>query len=220
MKRRIDYFLKGQIIECGLAKLQSKFSKFIFLFNKCYDDEKATYKDMSNEASLEYLDAQIKATYDEALKRFGVDLSNALDPYTKEALKINHASYERVKRLKYKVAQMLEKPCVFLTLTFNDSALHGTSIETKRKYVTRCLKAFNAPYIANIDYGKQNGRLHYHALLQVPKIAFDTWDYGNIDAKKVVVINETAIAKYISKLTNHAIKETCKGNRLIYSRKV
>lgn len=220
MVRKIDYFLKGQILDSDLVKLQSKFSKFIFLYFKCFNDNNATYKDMTNESSLEYLDAQIVSIRDEAMKRFGVDLSNALDPYTYETLKINHASYERVKRLKTRVAQMLEKPCVFLTLTFNDVALHGTSIETKRKYVTRCLKAFNAPYIANIDYGKKNGRLHYHAIVQVPKIAFDTWDYGNIDAKKVVVPNETAISKYINKLTNHAIKETCQKNRLIYSRNV
>ncbi len=217
---RIDYDLKAQIIECGLAKLQSKFSKFIFLFNKCYEDDNATYMGMSNEASLEYLDAQIMATYNEALKRFGVDLSNALDPYTKEALKVNHASYARTKRLKDRIAKMLKKRCVFLTLTFNDTALNNTSIETKRKYVTRVLKSLNAPYIANVDYGEKNGRLHYHAIAQVESIDFDIWTYGNIDSKKVVVPNETAIAKYINKLTNHAIKETCKGNRLIYSRGV
>lgn len=213
-----DYFLKAQVLNSGLAKLQSQFSKYIFLFNKCYDDPKATYKDYDNFNSLIELKRIVEHIHNEAIIRFGVDLTNMQDYLVLEAIKINRATYERNRRLYVKIADMLKKPCVFLTITFKPGVYESTSDITKRRYVARCLKQLGVPYIANVDYGSKNDRLHYHAIVQIEKIPFDIWDYGNIDAKKVTIPNEKALAKYINKLTNHAIKETCKGNRLLYSR--
>ena len=220
MKRIIDYDLKSQIIDCGLAHLSNKFNKFLFLFDKAQHEEDFNYKGLTNMALLDFLDASLLSIRQEAIERFNVDLLNEKDPLVIEAYKINRASYQRTKRLRFRVAKLLKKPCLFLTLTFNNEAMQATSIETKRRYVSRCLKQFDVPYIANVDYGSKNDRLHYHAIIQLERISHDAWIYGNLDFKKVVVPNDAAISKYLNKLTNHAIKETCKGNRLIYSRNV
>lgn len=142
----------------------------------------------------------------------------------RECVKINHASRQRTKRLQERVASMLlGGSCLFITLTFNDETLNELSEKQRRVAVTRYLKSFNCQYVANIDFGKTNHREHYHALISCDKISFDEWrKYGNINAERVrnkdISSDKTKLAKYICKLSNHAIKETTKRNSLIYSR--
>lgn len=149
----------------------------------------------------------------------------------KEYERISHAKAERNVRLKKKVFDMIfGSDCLFLTLTFTDKRLNATSAESRRYYVKQFLRQFNVPYVANIDFGKRNHREHYHALLQIDKIDYHLWKYGAINGKKVrndiqfdedgVITSESVerIARYISKLTNHAIKETTKRCAIMYSR--
>ena len=141
-----------------------------------------------------------------------------------EALKINKASYERTNRLKKRVADMLlSGDCLFLTLTFTDDTLNTTSADTRRQYVRKYLISCNCQYVANIDFGAQNHREHYHALVNIGSIDFTTWHkYGAILAERVrnrsIERDKTRLSKYICKLSNHAIKETTKRSALIYSR--
>lgn len=137
-----------------------------------------------------------------------------------EAEKINRAFYVRVKRLKDSINKMLSSgECIFLTLTFTDATLCKTTATTRRRYITRYLSLFNAPYIANKDFGKKNGREHYHAVIQAPKIDYSLYTLGAINGQVVhKTSNPVKLAKYISKLTNHAIKETTKRSCIIYSR--
>ena len=139
--------------------------------------------------------------------------------YLKEARKINLATYRRDKRLKDRITQyLLSGQCIFLTLEFDDDTLSNTSRETRRKYVQRYLKSVSDKYVANIDFGGKKGREHYHAVVLVDWIDVK-WDYGYIWREKIHRTNsETKLAKYISKLTNHAIKETTKRCCYIYSR--
>ena len=90
-------------------------------------------------------------------------------------------------------------------------------METRRRYVRHFLDDYGA-YVANIDFGAKNGREHYHAILQCSSVDCSLWRYGNLDFKRVLTPNSQAISKYISKLTNHALKETTKGFNIIYSR--
>lgn len=126
----------------------------------------------------------------------------------------------RVKRARRKIESILSiGPCVFLTLTFTDKVLDSTSIETRKKYVKRFLHTISSNYVANIDFGKENGREHYHAIVQTEKVDFTTWQYGAINGKKIAYVdNPIILAKYIVKLANHALKLTTKGFRIIYSR--
>lgn len=80
-------------------------------------------------------------------------------------------------------------------------------------------------YIANEDYGTDNGRLHIHALVSFP-FRYDytqknhslqqVWKYGNIQFETIHTPNDDAITNYMSKLSAHATKETAR--KIIYSR--
>lgn len=156
------------------------------------------------------------------------------------------AENNRTSRLRARIKLFLEQeePTIFLTLTFSDKVLQNTTPETRRRYVTRYLKSQSAYYIANIDFGSLNGREHYHAVI-LGKVSLSDWEYGIINAEsvgnrssltrknipiryknlpeeiarqKMRVDTERKLSKYVSKLTNHAIKETTKRNAIIYSR--
>lgn len=110
---------------------------------------------------------------------------------------------------------------MFLTLTFNNKTLNNTSSDTRRKYVRRFLKENCVCYVANKDFGGRNGREHYHAVVLVKgQLNYTNWSYGALNGQKIRLngTSNTKLAKYVSKLTNHAIKKTCKRNVLIYSR--
>jgi len=141
-----------------------------------------------------------------------------------ECLKINKSSYERTNRLKKRIYEMLTSgDCLFLTLTFNDETLSNSTSETRRQYVRKYLKQFNCRYVANIDFGKENHREHYHAVINASNIDLKSWRiHGNINVERVrnrnIESDNERLSKYICKLSNHAIKETTKRSSLIYSR--
>lgn len=141
-----------------------------------------------------------------------------------EAAKINHAMYERTKRLRGKMHYLLTHyDCAFLTLTFNNECLSSTSASTRRQYVSRFLNSFDCSYIGNIDFGKTNGREHYHAVVAcVPtneQLLNYTAGFYKVDPVRDTSDDEIRLAKYVAKLSNHAIKETTKRSALLYSRK-
>lgn len=137
-----------------------------------------------------------------------------------EAIKVNKASQARRKRLSKRIGNWLKNyDCIFLTLTFRDDVLEATSEDTRRRYVTRALKKMSNRYVANIDYGEKNEREHYHAVVVSTKVDNELWPYGLINFKKIHGCNsEIRLAKYITKITNHALKETAKGAKVIYSK--
>ena len=140
----------------------------------------------------------------------------------KVANNLNHASYKRVARLKERIREAVASGSAwFITITFNPETLNNTNEKTRRVYVSRWLKSLTPFYVANIDYGKTKGREHYHAVITSDNKPPKSWKYGFIDILKVRTTDNdtTRISKYISKLTNHAIKNTTKGKRIIYSRK-
>lgn len=106
----------------------------------------------------------------------------------------------------------------FITLTFNDASLNNLSYSTRRKRVREFLKSQCALYVANIDFGKKNGREHYHAVVS-NRVDPSLWAYGSCNAIKITRYNSKALAKYVNKLTNHALKDTAnKGASIIYSK--
>lgn len=141
-----------------------------------------------------------------------------------ECFKINEASWKRTQRLRHRIEEMLTSgQCLFLTLTFSDETLATTDEKQRRVAVSRYLKQYQSKYVANIDYGSKNHREHYHAVIQCSKVNSNTWKkYGSIDFERIRIKNINCdrykLAKYICKLSNHAIKETTKRSSLLYSR--
>lgn len=140
----------------------------------------------------------------------------------KVAHQINQNAYRRVRKIKNKItSSVMSKNAIFLTLTFRDDVLAKTNQQTRRKYVSLFLASVSSRYVANIDFGKKHEREHYHAIVECEKVERTLWKYGAINFKRVPArdLDQTRIAKYVAKLTNHAIKKTAHNIRLIYSRK-
>lgn len=197
MKRNPNYKLKGVIIEEGDQVIVHKYDNL--------DYKKVSF--------LEGL----------TIERDYMDLQLSLGKqYILECRRINIAYFSRKKRLKDRVNDLLHRgTCIFVTLTFRDDVLVSTTEETRRKYVQRYLKEKSDYYVANIDYGVDDlytHREHYHALL-VSDFVERSWEYGFALHERVrTSSNPKVIAKYISKLTNHAIKASTKRCCYIYSR--
>lgn len=139
-----------------------------------------------------------------------------------EARLINNASYHRVKRLNERIERYLSMgECIWLTLTFNDKTLSETNAKTRRRYVSHFLKSQSNYYVANIDYGKDNEREHYHAVVVGSFVDMEKWSkYGFAYTERIKNHLKTSVklSKYVSKLTNHAIKESTKRQVYVYSR--
>ena len=195
---KIDYEYKSTILKTDLCKRISAIDKATYL--NCIDGV-VSDSDLDNK----YFDLLLQYDFNDI----------------QEARKINKASYGRVKRLKERITDMLSNGhCIFCTFTFSDKVLNETSADTRRQYVRRYLKSYNCQYVGNIDFGKDTGREHYHALVRIDKMSNTGWTYGHQWLEHVHVRGASSVklAKYISKLTNHAIKETTKRSVLIYSR--
>lgn len=127
----------------------------------------------------------------------------------------------RVRRLNKRIeAMLLNGECIWLTLTFTDDVLAKTSEKTRRKYIQLYLKSQSNSYVANIDYGKNNEREHYHAVVSGDFVDMDKWIYGFAYTERIKNHLKTSVklSKYVSKLVNHAVKKTTKRTAYIYSR--
>ena len=161
---------------------------------------------------------ELIAEYDTLFEKFDndMDLEKTLKDYKKYR--------EKTRRVRRKILKMMVLgSCSFLTLTFKDDVLNSTSEETRRRYVSRFLKSISTDYVANIDWGKQNGREHYHAVISGIDFDMSDWDqYGFSDSRTIGRKDDkctsSKISKYLYKLSNHAKKETTRRKKIIYSR--
>lgn len=141
---------------------------------------------------------------------------------------------EELKTYKRKLNAFLQKRCrirsklsswkelYFITLTINND-----NLEKSRRTFTDKIKLIfeNSNYIANEDFGKENGRLHYHVICEENK-DLSLWKYGYTLAIKCKrtkssiddnFITEKRLASYLTKLANHCVKES--SGKIIYGRK-
>lgn len=199
-----DYAKKAEVIRSGLCVTEKQVSR-------------AFYAQMLLDTTGEYVYSEMDTQRAEELQLYHrmFNLEN-----WQEAHRINKASYARVRRLKTRIATMLKNgECLFLTLTFTDEVLRKTTEDTRRQTIRRYLKSFGVPYVANIDYGKKNGREHYHGVIQIPRIDYSAYTYGAINGERIRSVEDyTKLSKYVAKLTNHAIKQTNKRQVIIYSK--
>ena len=220
------------ILKIGL-RVQVKARFFILMANPNYELkaqvlESGICRDIKKIDRQYYLNCLNGIVEDSELNERYFDLLNTYDyGWILEAKKINKASFNKTNRLREKIKSYLESgPCLWVTLTFTDKTLESTSEDTRKQYVRKYLKSNYEDYIANIDYGSKNGREHYHAIIRTDFINVKEWhQYGAIKVKHIRVNGEDKelsikrLPKYINKLTNHAVKDTCKRCHIIYSRK-
>lgn len=175
--------------------------------------------------SIEY------ATTAEFFSYFGVNelkeyliLLYGVEEYEK-AIKSQRARKARSKRVRDRVAHIvLNGKSYFLTLTFRDELFSKTNFDTRRQYARRFLSSFCDDYVANIDFGKENHREHYHAIISAdssPKLIdwYEKCGAFNLEPIRARTKDLFKVSKYITKLSCHSIKETTgKAYRIIYSR--
>lgn len=175
-------------------------------------------KDITYIKSLQFYNPHFAEYLQESLD----ELKSQNSVYYDEACKIIESNRSRHKRLKNRLKNMLKKgQCIFLTLTFTDEVLHNTSAATRKKYVVRTLKRITDDYVANIDFGKNTDREHYHAVIRSDFYDQKDWPYGFSKGKPIIYKTEDpqAVTNYLIKLTNHALKETCRRAQVIYSKR-
>ena len=208
-----------------LGKEEKQELKQIILENKLHREvgqlSLKNYRLYQKEVNGLYYPSLINYSYKELENEF----TNFVNLYGYTTLKIannlNRASYQRTARLKERIREAVESGSAwFITITFNPETLSKTNEKTRRVYVSRWLKSLTPFYVANIDYGLKNEREHYHAVITSDKRPPKSWSYGFVDILKVKTTETDTkrVSKYISKLTNHAIKNTTKSKRIIYSR--
>lgn len=192
-----NYELRSAAVISGLLTRVKRTRRLKFYAFKCNDVNAALY----HEYEALFDEAENKELYAEAIRAAASD-------------------FKRNNRLKNRISDFMSKgTCVFVTLTFRDSVLEFTSADTRRQYVRKFLKSCSQYYVANIDFGDLNDREHYHGIVVCENVDMDGWKYGYAYCERIkTTSNRLRLAKYISKLANHAVKETCKRNHLIYSR--
>ena len=112
----------------------------------------------------------------------------------------------------------------FLTLTLSEKCIETTSYKTRKTTITRLLSSFCDDFILNVDYGLENEREHYHAIIVVKKkntnVSQDEdghivieplengYKYGFYRAEEIRCGSEDTarLSKYIAKLTMHSLK--------------
>lgn len=198
-----DYKEKQAIITLKLDYIQRRLSKWYYL-----QEQITPYEDL-------YLLMDQKR---KIIKKFNNKYKKINNAWSKAEL-LNNSKYKRKQRVQKKVSPIIQSHSgLFLTLTFTDEVLSSTQEHIRRKYVQRWCKANSSIYAANIDYGDKKAREHYHAVLQGDHVG--KWPYGFMKVQRIKVngTSEEKLSKYITKLTNHAIKKTAQLKRLIYSR--
>lgn len=135
------------------------------------------------------------------------------DEWSRELVKAKKARRARKLRISKYLKSMFmaydAEKLYFLTITFDNDAFKAKS-STRYQNVSRYLNAISYDYMANLDYGSKNKREHYHAVVASDKDLFSlSIPHAFIHYKRIVSRNPKRIAKYLSKLTNHAQKLTC-----------
>lgn len=146
------------------------------------------------------------------------------------AKKNNVNRKNRVVRFRQLIDKMIDITMVessyqvyFTTITFRDDVLDNTTELTRRRYISRLLKPLSYYYIANIDYGKTTEREHYHAVVLIKdsnNIDFIVPnDYGFTSCELVRTRDSIQLAKYMTKIKNHAFKKSANERKILYARK-
>lgn len=150
---------------------------------------------------------------------FGLEEGEAL-----ECERIRRSRSEQRRRVQEHLDFLLNQDVTdvyFATFTFTDEYLNSTKPNTRKQRVRRLLRCCD-DYILNVDYGKENGREHYHAIISLRKGSYTVTDKkktkidlfekyastGFYSLEKVKKDGKSAkrLARYETKLTMHSVK--------------
>ena len=124
------------------------------------------------------------------------------------------ARLQKARRIKNRLFFMnkfySDKTFYFLTMTWTDKNLANFTEKNRRKYVTEYLRSISYSYVSNIDFGEKFDREHYHAVVVADYIYASDWNkrFGNLNFEVISSLDRDnkKIARYIDKLSSHAVK--------------
>lgn len=188
--------------------------------------ENQKLKSLNAVKSVKFLTNQLRYKFnhssDYTMQKIIVEQIETLEPLYTER---DYKDYENYRKKNQRARSRIEKiisseKALFLTFTFTDKALQTTSENTRYQGVVRWLKSNCLDYVANIDYGNEHSREHYHAVVSVnKKIDYTSWRYGALNGVKIKRSSSPlALAKYLNKLVNHAFKSSNNSKKIIYAR--
>lgn len=146
--------------------------------------------------------------------------------YKNENLALERQKQRYFKRVKEMIDTDIYR-CFFITFTFSNKSLAKTTQATRIRNIKTYLNKQAERYMLNIDYGKDNGREHYHAFIlsRYKVIIKDGYNYGFMKVKKLHKTLEKQDGYLLDRkpldaenITNHAFKDTTRNTKIIYSR--
>lgn len=173
---------------------------------------------------------------------FFLDLYNVEYDYSRTYEKQRLAIIARRARVNKYLRAMADSNLLYseqflVSLTFRDDVLDTTNADTRLKYVRDYLNATFADYFACIDFGKKNGREHYHAIVNPSSYAYEVvkidkrgrvyykprdkleWPYGYYSIR-AIYSNPTDAARYAFKVSNYAFKCASSSHKPFHKRGV
>lgn len=170
---------------------------------------------------------------EQEIKELEQTLKNTTNDYIEQAEHLFNRNKSILYKARKRIKLMLNSDCkcLFMTLTNSDDYFSKSNYEGRLRYVRRLLKKYANDFMINTDYGRQNGREHFHCVA-----CFSSQnDYKEFckaykDHTKSAIYNRHfgkgnsdifKGARYISALTNeklafHCVKDTTRQSRLIY----
>lgn len=153
--------------------------------------------------------------------------------YFIQARLLFHRNRSKLYRAKKRLKEMIKSDTLvlFMTLTNSDKYFERSNYQSRLLYAKRLLKKYACDYMLNTDYGKENGREHFHSVACFRSKndykafceAYRTHTESAIYNRHFGKTNRDCIkgARYIScltleKLAFHSVKDTTKHSRLIY----
>lgn len=154
-----------------------------------------------------------------------------------DSWKVLRRYWDRLRRYRQKVREMMSERCIFVRLSWSPESLENLSAKTRHKYVSDWCAAHSDDYLANIDFGDATDREHYHVIMRYPGMLDKNncgWDYGFVGVRYVrgsggaagaEIVDDEAedsckrLASYTTKLSFHALKDSTKFQKPIFSRK-
>lgn len=158
----------------------------------------------------------------------GQTITNALNNNTKAQQQKKHRLRTRLKEI---MSVSNNQKCYFMTFTIAPN-YYGKETEFYVKAIKKALHDVSRQYIFNEDYGANNERLHFHAVLQTDTeiiteyIKGDNfwtesiYHYGLVHVALINLTDERSkpkIQEYILKTENHTVKNTT--GRIYYSKR-
>jgi len=130
-----------------------------------------------------------------------------LQNHRKAIWKMQHRISERINHM-----INITDDVYFLTFTFDNEHLPSKQNELSTvSLIKKYLTSHNVDaYVANIDYGKKNGRFHWHAVVQSKTpFSHELWTQGAISFIKLRKSSKSLkLSRYLVKLKRHATKIT------------